>query len=152
MKSLSKNGLGGVVGLLLGAALTCSLASAQQTITYTNAENNASAITITAPTNPATLTIASGTATQSGAITESGTTGAINVTGGGTLILSSTNNYTGGTTISGGTLQVTDESNLGGVDLGGADLGGITLNGGEPTTADDAIWRRRSWRELMNGL
>jgi len=28
----------------------------------------------------------------------------------------------------------------------------ITLNGGEPTTADDAIWRRRSWRELMNGL
>ena len=29
---------------------------------------------------------------------------------------------------------------------------GISLNGGESATADDAIWRRRSWRELMNDL
>jgi type IV pilus assembly protein PilY1 len=29
---------------------------------------------------------------------------------------------------------------------------GISLDGGEPVTADDAIWRRRSWRELMNDL
>ena len=29
---------------------------------------------------------------------------------------------------------------------------GITLNGGEPAHADDAAWRRRSWRELMNDL
>jgi type IV pilus assembly protein PilY1 len=29
---------------------------------------------------------------------------------------------------------------------------GITLDGGESATADDAIWRRRSWRELMNDL
>jgi type IV pilus assembly protein PilY1 len=29
---------------------------------------------------------------------------------------------------------------------------GIALEGGEPFTADDAIWRRRSWRELMNDL
>jgi type IV pilus assembly protein PilY1 len=29
---------------------------------------------------------------------------------------------------------------------------GISLHGGEPAHADDAIWRRRSWRELMNDL
>jgi type IV pilus assembly protein PilY1 len=29
---------------------------------------------------------------------------------------------------------------------------GIALEGGKPFTADDAIWRRRSWRELMNDL
>ena len=29
---------------------------------------------------------------------------------------------------------------------------GITLDGGEPATANDAIWRRRSWRELLDDL
>jgi len=29
---------------------------------------------------------------------------------------------------------------------------GMALDGGSPATAGDAIWRRRSWRELMNDL
>jgi len=47
------------------AVCMLSSASAQQTITYTNGENDSSAITITNPTNPTTLTISSGSAIQS---------------------------------------------------------------------------------------
>ncbi|MCU9951105.1 autotransporter-associated beta strand repeat-containing protein [Pseudomonas sp. PDM13] len=44
--------------------------------------------------------------------------------GAGTLVLSGNNSYSGGTTIGGGTLQVSDDSAL------GASGGGLTLNGG----------------------
>ena len=67
--------------------------------------------------------------TGSGTLTKQGT---------GTLTLSGTNNYTGGTFISGGTLQVASDSNL------GAASGGITINGGtldftNTTTSNRAI-------------
>ena len=42
----------------------------------------------------------------------------------GTLVLSGTNTYTGGTAINGGTLAVSSDANL------GAAAGGLTFNGG----------------------
>ena len=71
--------------------------------------------------NDATLNVSTGTATQSGDIGETGGSWGIIKTGAGTLILSGTNTYTGGTTINAGTLYLGS---------GGTILGPITLNGG----------------------
>ncbi|HET6523561.1 autotransporter-associated beta strand repeat-containing protein [Sphingopyxis sp.] len=46
----------------------------------------------------------------------------------GTLVLSGTNSYTGGTAINGGTLRIASDANLGGV------AGGLSLNGGTLNT------------------
>ncbi len=54
-------------------------------------------------------------------------------TGGGTLVLSGSNNYTGGTTIAAGTLSVSSDANL------GAASGALTFDGG--TSADDRDFR-----------
>lgn len=66
------------------------------------------------PASSTTLTI-SGMTTGTGGLTQSGA---------GTLILSGTNNYSGGTTISEGILSISGESNIGG------SSSGFTLNGG----------------------
>jgi len=68
-------------------------------------------------TNGSTLTVA-------GVISGSSLTKA----GIGTLILSASNNYTGGTTVNGGTLQISSDSNLGAVPTSFM-AGNITLNG-----------------------
>ena len=49
-------------------------------------------------------------------------------TGGGTLILTKNNSYTGGTTISAGTLQIGDDSNSGSVDGDIVDNGALVFN------------------------
>jgi autotransporter-associated beta strand protein len=78
-----------------------------QTITYTDAENNSSPIVITPALNPTTLSIDSGTATQSGAISQdAGLLGQIHKDGNGTLILTASNTYIGGTIVNLGTLQL----------------------------------------------
>jgi fibronectin-binding autotransporter adhesin len=51
-------------------------------------------------------------------------TGGINKADAGTLVLSGSNSYSGGTTLSGGILQVSSDSNL------GAAAGGLTFDGG----------------------
>jgi fibronectin-binding autotransporter adhesin len=53
-----------------------------------------------------------------------GGTGTLNKTGSGTLVLSAANLYTGGTTISGGTLAINSASSL------GTSIGGLTINAG----------------------
>ena len=74
---------------------------AQTTVTYTNGETDSSALSTSAPNNPTTLSITTGTATQSGLVSG---TGAIDISGGGILILSNaSNSYTGATTVSSGT-------------------------------------------------
>ena len=62
-------------------------------------------------------------------------TGALEKTDFGTLILGGANSYAGGTTLTGGTLQISSDTNLGGA-------GGLTFNGGTlHTTADIASAR-----------
>jgi len=74
-------------------------------------------------TSGGTIDTQANTLTLGGAIGNgNGTTGALTMIGGGTLILSGTNSYTGGTTISAGALQVTNNSSVG--------TGTVTLNGG----------------------
>ena len=123
------------------AVCMLSSASAQQTITYTNGENDSSAITITNPTNPTTLTISSGSAIQSGVINQSGISleGNVFKSGAGTLTLSAANSYIGTTTINAGTLAIGTGGSL-------ADSSGVILantgatfdisNGGSQTVQD----------------
>lgn len=98
--------------LVLATCLLSAITSvqAQQTITYVDAEDNANLINTNAPRNPTILTIASGSATQSGVISGSG---AVIKEGAGTLTLSGANTYTGGTTLSEGTLVLTNADSLG---------------------------------------
>lgn len=90
--------------LLLLSCLIVAQARAQ--IVYTDGQTDTTARTTTAG-SPLTLTIASGTATQSGVISGDGS---ITKTGDGTLRLTGSNSYTGGTTISAGTLATTSSS------------------------------------------
>ena len=87
-----------LVGTLLLIGIT---ASAQTTITFTDGETNAATYDTTG--NDHTLTIATGSAIQSGAISG---TGSIDKTGAGSLTLSATNIHSGGTTVSAGTLTI----------------------------------------------
>ncbi len=72
-----------------------------------------------------TLTVGTASSTSfAGVIDASGGTGGLVKQGNGTLTLTGTNTYTGGTTINAGTLSIAADSNLGGA--GGA----LALNGG----------------------
>jgi fibronectin-binding autotransporter adhesin len=79
---------------------------AQQTITYTNGEVGNAGIVVTPSTNPTSLAISSGSATQSGVISESGGSFAVTKDGAGLLTLTGANTYTGVTTIDSGTLAI----------------------------------------------
>lgn len=73
--------------------------------------------------------------------------GGINKAGDGLLTLSGDNSYAGGTTVSGGTLSVGDDTNLG---LAGV---GLVLNGGElQTSADFSSGRKVTLVPSVNGL
>jgi autotransporter-associated beta strand protein len=89
--------------VLLAAA---SSVYGQQTITYTDGEDNLNPIVINPSLNPTTLSIDLGSATQSGTISESGTVGQVTKDGTGLLILDAHNTYTGGTIVDAGTLQL----------------------------------------------
>jgi fibronectin-binding autotransporter adhesin len=68
----------------------------------------------TPTTAPAPLTINwKGTLTLNGYLSDTTTGGAVIMSGPGTLVLSNTNSYTGGTTINGGTIQISNSSALG---------------------------------------
>ena len=127
---------GGVARVLVGASLSgLAAAAAAQTYDYADVPGapvgqGDGDIVVTAPT-PATLnSLGSGTATQAGDISG---TGAVVKTGLGTIILSGNNSYAGGTTISGGALQVDTDGRLG---QAGAPL---ALDGGTLRIGADAF-------------
>jgi autotransporter-associated beta strand protein len=94
---------------------------------------------LTFKTNGYTVTASTLTMTGSSVTIDSGATATIGSTvagnlglaknGAGTLILTSSNSYSGGTTVNAGTLQVNSDGNLGAVP-GSFTAGNITLNGG----------------------
>lgn len=100
---------GGTLILGNSAALgTSTLVTINPTVVYTNGLNVANPINLQGNT---TLDVdASDTATQTGAITESGGTYGLTKTGTGTLVLDGVNTFGGSTTVQAGTLEVGDSS------------------------------------------
>ncbi len=136
--------------ILLCVALFAPVAFGQVTITYTNAEEDTANYDTSAPNDPTTLFIDSGSATQNGSITGNGS---VIKTGNGTLTLANDNTYTGPTSVNAGTLIV-DLSITGNVTVAaGATFGGdgfvdgsITLESGsflapvDCFDADSLLW------------
>ncbi len=109
-----------LVALALFASTTLAAPlHAQQTVDYLNGQIESSNYTTTAP-NAITLSVASGSAIQSGII--SGTGQAIK-SGTGTLLLSGSNTYTGLTTVSAGTLAISADERI-------ANTGALTIGAG----------------------
>ena len=93
-------GNGGTLALLNGTTLAYTASG-----TYTHA--------ITVSGDP-TFDVAAGqTVIQSGAIADGSSAGGVVKADSGTLVLSAVNTYTGGTTVSGGTLSISSDANLG---------------------------------------
>jgi fibronectin-binding autotransporter adhesin len=76
--------------------------------------------------NTTQLQVLAGSATQSGVISEIGGARPLEKIGAGTLTLSATNSYSGGTTISAGRLNITSNANLGAI-AGGLTIGNAVL-------------------------
>jgi autotransporter-associated beta strand protein len=91
--------------------------------TNTTADTIANAITLGASNTSLTNNYAFASLSLGGAISGAFSF-SVNKTGNGTVILSGINAFSGGTTISAGTLSISSDANL------GASAGGITLNGG----------------------
>lgn len=71
-----------------------------------------------------TLNVDRGVSTTIGSVIADGGANALAKVGGGTLVLTGTNSYTGGTTLAGGVVSVGSDANL------GAAAGGLTFDGG----------------------
>jgi autotransporter-associated beta strand protein len=99
---------------------TGTLTTIDPTVVYNNGITMANAIVLMGDT---TLEVDNAdSATQSGVISESGGSFAITKAGTGTLTVSNANTYTGGTTISAGTLQANNNASLG--------TGNVTVSSG----------------------
>lgn len=95
------------------------------TLSLSNGDSSSTALTISG--NNGTAAIASGSATLSGVISG---VGKLTKSGAGTLVLSGTNTYQGGTEVAAGILSVGADANLGNAS------GAITLSGGTLAATD----------------
>lgn len=107
-----------LAALCLGTSVLAAPAIAQ-VIDYPNGTNNTSPIVLN---NSTSLQVLTGSAIQSGTISESGGSYQINKTGSGTLILSGINTYSGQTIISAGTLALSGSGSI-------ANSSSVALNG-----------------------
>jgi autotransporter-associated beta strand protein len=109
-------------------------------VTFNNAAGGTIALTGALAPSTMTVSAAAGTYTFSGATAADKITGATGITksGAGTLVLTSANDYVGGTTINGGTVQISAADQLG---SGAVSLGGGTLRSAaaSATTLTNAI-------------
>ncbi len=116
-------------------ALTIGDAGAKAKAIFNNTSNNSFASV--SLVNDAAMVFG---ASQTAATYAIGGAGSIEKTGGGTLVLSGINTYTGGTTVSGNsTVQVTDQSNLGGSGNAKVTLDGGTLKTTGAATLDNVL-------------
>ncbi len=114
--------------ILVYALSVAPSAFAQSTINYADGDVDTTGYSTSAPNNPLTLSVATGSATQSGNLTGSGS---VIKAGVGALTLNGTNDYLGGTTLGAGTLRIESDS------IG---VGTLQINGGSlGTTADGTI-------------
>lgn len=126
----------------LGAPTDTLTLNAGTTLSYTQSGTYTNAIAIAS--DPIFSPGAGVTATQSGVISDAGAPGTLAMVGPGTLVLTAANTYSGGTTVSGGVLQLSGSGTLGAitgaltlvngtVDLGGTTQtqnGGLVMSGG----------------------
>ena len=136
LSSLGFNNAGGASFTIVPVGTsTLTLANTNGTATISNSGGSH---TITAPialaSNVSNLNVSASTGsalTIAGSLSETAAGTSLSVSGGGTLILSGTDNYTGGTTVNGSTLAVTAASALpttGLLTIGGG--GRLVLDGG----------------------
>jgi autotransporter-associated beta strand protein len=129
---LDTTGFNGGLTLAGGTlSLQGSLGAGFGTITTTGsvidyADGITSAAPIAINSNTTQLQVLTGTATQSGVISEIGGPRGFEKIGDGTLVLGGANTYSGLTTISGGVLSISSGGNLG----DGSATNGLVLNGG----------------------
>jgi fibronectin-binding autotransporter adhesin len=112
----------GFLFCMLCALPMCGTVRAQETVTYTDGETNSTSYTIYPPNDPLILTIASGSAIQSGILKDTGSSpsGALVKDGAGAVTLTAVETYGYTTTINAGTLAL-------GTGGGIADSSGLTL-------------------------
>ncbi len=127
--------------LVLAFLASAASLHAQQTVDYLNGLADSTNYTTTAP-GAITLSVASGTAIQSGIISGNGQVIKVGL---GTLFLSGSNTYTGLTTVSAGTLAISANeriANTGALTIGAGgtfDLSGYTETVGAVTLAGGSI-------------
>jgi autotransporter-associated beta strand protein len=107
--------------LLPLAAFASVSAFAQTTIEYASGTNDTSAYSTDAPNDPLTLSVLTGAAEQSGDISGAGS---VIKAGAGSLTLSGSNSYSGGTTLQDGTLRIGTSS------IEALGSGTLTISGG----------------------
>jgi len=97
---------GGTLSLGIAGAVGGTITTTGSTIVFANGVNNAAPIVINSNTTDLQVNGAD-SAEQSGVISELGGSRPLSKTGTGTLVLSNTNTYTGTTTVTAGTLDIT---------------------------------------------
>jgi len=126
----TNGGWGGSVGIFAGAA--GGAVSVSGTVSFDTLQFSTSGYVLSGGTlwiapasgGDGTFNVDNGVVASIASTIVDGTGTAIVKVGGGRLILSGNNSYTGGTAIDGGTLQVSADANLGAIS------GGLSLNGG----------------------